>query len=133
MNKTSVLELIFYAVLQQSEKQQNIFSLQRKLIKIKTGDILGSFYLTSFKKSMNKTSVLELIFYAVLQQSEKQQNIFSLQRKLIKIKTGDILGSFYLTSLKKSIQYVIYALLFLQVYYKSRNLEFLLALQHQGQ
>ena len=82
---------------------------------------------------MNKTSVLELIFYAVLQQSEKQQNIFSLQRKLIKVKTGDILGSFYLTSLKKSIQYVIYALLFLLVYYKSRNLEFLLALQHQGQ
>jgi hypothetical protein len=57
--------------------------LQRKLIKIKTGDILGSFYLTSFKKSMNKTSVLELIFYAVLQQSEKQQVIKNLQRKLL--------------------------------------------------
>jgi hypothetical protein len=48
MNKTSVLELTFYAVLQQSEKQQKIFSLQRKLVKIKTGEILGSFYLTSF-------------------------------------------------------------------------------------
>jgi hypothetical protein len=40
--------LTFYAVLQRSEKQHYIFSLQRKLLKIKTDTIFGSFYLISF-------------------------------------------------------------------------------------
>ena len=82
MRKFQFSKLTFYAVLQRSEKQQFIFSLQRKLLKIKTDNISGSFYLTSHKKSMRKFQFSKLTFYAVLQRSEKQHYIFSLQRKL---------------------------------------------------
>ena len=54
---------------------------------------------------MRKFQFSELTFYAVLQRSEKQQYIFSLQRKLIKIKTDDISDSFYLTFL---LDYFVY-------------------------
>ena len=46
--KSQFSKLTFYTVLQPSEKQQYIFSLQRKLLKIKTDNISGSFYHTSF-------------------------------------------------------------------------------------
>ena len=55
-------------------------------------------FLCETKKSMNKTSVLELIFYAVLQRSEKQQLIRKFATQTLDKNFDTISGEVFIIS-----------------------------------
>jgi len=63
MNKTSVLDLTFYRCFATKWETILYIKFATQTYKDKNWQYFGSFYLISYKKSMNKTSVLDLTFY----------------------------------------------------------------------